>query len=123
MQNANTTVVMARAVDEALERLLGPMDELVFLQQIHRALPLLHRPKRTSLLRSLQRSSLPVYEGLVDWCGIHFLYVQFGDDLHILRFEPACDDDRRTSDVHLGEPTSADCEMQEVEPSPIGSLA
>jgi hypothetical protein len=113
MRHAQPTVVMARAVDEALERLLSPMDEIVFLQQLHRALPELHHAKRLLPFRSFQRNSLRIYRGLVDWCGIHFLYLQFDDHLHILRFEPACDDDRGQSDVHLAEPTSADLEMQE----------
>jgi hypothetical protein len=115
MQITKPTVVLARAVDEALERLLSPMDELVFLQQIHRALPELHQPKRPLPFFGLRRNSLRVYRGLVDWCGIHFLYLQFDDHLHVLRFEPSCDDDRYEADVQLGEPTSDDLEMQEAD--------
>lgn len=115
MQNAKPTVVMARAVDEALEGLLAPMDELVFLQQFHRALPELHQPKRSLTFFDLPLNSLCVYRGLVNWCGIHFLYVHFNDQLHILRFEPSCEDDRRKANVQLGEPTSEDLEMQEAD--------
>lgn len=75
MQNTTPTIILDRAVDEALERLLGPMDELVFLQQVHNKLPKLYQPKKMSLVRRLQRYSLHVYEGFLEWCGIHFLYV------------------------------------------------
>lgn len=113
MQNTMPTVILDPVFDEALERLLSPMDEIVFLQQIRNKLPKLHQPQKASLVRRLQRNSLYVYEGLVEWCGIHFLYVQFDDHLHILRFEPSCDDDRRTANVLLGEPEDEDTAMQE----------
>jgi hypothetical protein len=50
---------------------------------------------------------------LIEWAGIHFLYVQFGNHLHILQFAPSCEDDRRKANVVMGEPDADDTAMME----------
>lgn len=104
MQTSQYTVVLDYTLDDQLERLLSPMDEIVFLTQLRNELPLVHRPGKRLWRRWMPSKSLRIYRGLSAWCYIHFLYVEHDNHLHILRFEQACKDDRGNTDVVFGDP-------------------
>jgi hypothetical protein len=114
MEDFKYTVIRNRTLDENLERFLSPMDELEFLSQLDHHLPKLHQSKKSQRFNWLRRRSLRLYRGLAEWCGIHFYYIEFDNQLHILRIEPSCDADLHEVDTLLGEPDGEGVTVEDV---------
>ena len=112
MADLKYTVILNSTLDENLARLLSPLDELDFLSQLDHQLPKLHRSKKPPRFNWLRRRSLRLYRGLAEWCGIHFYYIEFDKQLHILRIEPSCADLHEV-DTLLGEPDGEGVTVEE----------
>lgn len=113
MTEYELTVLLHREVDIELERLLSPLDEVEFLNQLQRQLPIQHRKQTSSKFKWLRANSLKIYRGNIDWCGVDFLYVCFGNHLHILDFHEIRNEYRHRFkiDVQLGEPDPDNVEV------------
>lgn len=75
------TVILGHEIANELDNALSPMDGIVAIGQVTHELASIHR---TSRRRRWFQASLPIYRGLIDWCGIGFDYVEHRGYLHVL---------------------------------------
>ena len=102
---AKCTVIMASAVEDILEsHISGAIDSLIAAAQIRHELPAQHQRQRTGF-GWLRKTSLKLYRGRIDWCGVGFDYVEHGGNLHILDVWYDYREDRSTRKV--------DCVLQQ----------
>jgi len=78
------TVIVNDAIADAIDSSIsGPVDAIIAIEQVIHELPDIHRQRR-SRRRLRFGAGLPVYRGIVDWCGVGFEYVEHRGYLHIL---------------------------------------
>jgi len=102
--DTNLTVILGDEIANAIDYSLSPLDGIIAIKQVIHELPELHRKCRSRLRLRRFGTALPIYRGVIDWCGVGFEYVEYRGYLHILGIR---DIDTKAADAIIKQ--TADC--------------
>lgn len=98
------TVILGDQIADAIDYSLSPMDGIIAIKQLIQGLPDAHRKCRSRRRFRRFSTALPIYRGLIDWCGVGFDYVEYRGCLHVLGIRNDVDTD--SADAVILQPTN-----------------